>query len=112
MAPLTFAKFPVAAVGQKFCQGQKWRPREGRRGKREGNSAEAERPRELGWGWLGPSCLWVSGGAWSEDSGPQGRNLHPSSDGHSLWGLDESRSLLFLSFPICHKPALCGCRGD
>lgn len=32
VVPLTFAKFPVAAVGQKFCQGQERRQREGRPG--------------------------------------------------------------------------------
>lgn len=56
-------------------------------GIRGGGSVEVGRPHELGWGWLGLSCLWISDGAWRKDSGPQDLNLNSSSNGHSLWGL-------------------------
>lgn len=68
VVPLAFAKFPVAAVGQKFCQGQRWRQQRGKAvGKLEREPAEVVSHPKLGWGRLGLSCLWTSDGIWSLD---------------------------------------------
>lgn len=65
---LAFAKFPVAAVGQKFRQGQRWRQQRGKAvGKLERESAEVVSHPKLGLGSLGLSCLWTSDGTWSLD---------------------------------------------